>query len=177
VNIASLNRYEIKVSKTDYKCISVNGKSTDHFITPDTEAGKQKLYVLKNSKELYYVGVTSRPMSARLRIGYRAKGEQGYHGYKWIGKIARAELLVWCKGEQGYHGYKWIGKIARAELLVWCFTKSRRPHVEAIEGELVYLIRNRTGKWPKYQMEIHFHPDASDKEKQIAKTLVNICLE
>jgi len=153
VNIASLNRYEIKVSKTDYKCISVNGKSTDHFITPDTEAGKQKLYVLKNSKELYYVGVTSRPMSARLRIGYRAKGEQGYHGYKWIGKIARAELLVWC------------------------FTKSRRPHVEAIEGELVYLIRNRTGKWPKYQMEIHFHPDASDKEKQIAKTLVNICLE
>jgi len=153
VNIVSLNRYEIKVSKTDYKCISVNGKPTGHFITPDTKAGKQKLYVLKNSKELYYVGATSLPMSARLRIGYRAKGEQGYHGYKWIGKISRAELLVWC------------------------FTKSRRSHVEAIEGELVYLIRNRTGKWPKYQMEIHFHSDASDKEKQVAETLVNICLE
>jgi hypothetical protein len=152
MNIASLNRYEVKISKTDCKCISVNGKTTDHFITPDTKEKIQKLYVLKNSKEIYYVGVTSLPMSSRLRIGYRAKGEQGYHGYKWIGEISRAELLVWC------------------------FTKSRRSHVEAIEGELVYLIRNRTGRWPKYQMEIHFHPDASDKEKQIAETLVNICL-
>lgn len=153
MNISSLNRYEIKVSKTDYRCISVNGKPTDHFITPDTKAGIQKLYVLKNSKELYYVGVTSLSMSARLRIGYRAKGEHGYHGYKWIGKISRAELLVWC------------------------FTKSPRVHAEAIEGELVYLIRNRTGKWPRYQMEIHFHPEVSDKEKEVAETLVSTCLE
>ena len=153
MNIVSLNRYEIKVSKTDYKCISVNGKTTSHFITPDTKAKIQKLYVLKNSKEIYYVGVTSLSMSSRLGIGYRAKGEQGYHGYKWIGKIPGAELLVWC------------------------FTKSDRSPVEAIEGELVYLVRNLTGKWPKYQMEIHFHPDVSDKEKRIAETLVNICLE
>jgi hypothetical protein len=153
VSIASLNRYEVKISKTDYKCVSVNGKITDHFITPDTKAGIQKLYVLKNSKELYYVGVTSLSMSARLRIGYRAKGQHGYHGYKWIGKISKAELLVWC------------------------FTKGHWCRAEAIEGELVYLVRNRTGKWPKYQMEIHFHPDASDKEKQIAENLVNICLE
>jgi len=82
-----------------------------------------------------------------------------------------------AKGEQGYHGYKWIGKISRAELLVWCFTKGHRPHVEAIEGELVYLVRNRTGNWPKYQLEIHFHPDASDKEKQIAATLADTCLK
>jgi predicted GIY-YIG superfamily endonuclease len=153
VNIAGPNRYQIRVSKTDYRCISVNGKPTGHFITPDTKPGRQKLYVLKNSKEVYYVGVTSLSMSSRLRSGYRAKGEHGYYGYKWIGKISRAELLVWC------------------------FTKSHRARAEAIEGELVYLIRNRTGKWPKYQMEIHFHPDASDREKQIAETLANICLE
>lgn len=153
MNIVSLNRYEIKVSKTDYKCISVNGKTTDHFITPDTKAGIQKLYVLKNGNEIYYIGVTSLSMSSRLRIGYRARGEQGYHGYKWIGKISRAELLVWC------------------------FNEGNRSHAEAIEGELVYLVRNRTGRWPTFQMEIHFHSDASDKEKQIAETLVNICLE
>jgi len=153
VSIANLNRYEIKVSKTDYKCILVNGKTTDHFITPDTKTGVQKLYVLKSGNDIYYVGVTSLSMSSRLRSGYRAKGEQGYHGYKWIGKISRAELLVWC------------------------FTESDRSPAEAIEGELVYLVRNRTGKWPTYQMEIHFHPDASDKEKRIAETLVNICLE
>lgn len=153
MSIANLNRYEIKVSKTDYKCILVNGEPTDHFITPDTKAGVQKLYVLKSGNEIYYVGVTSLSMSSRLRIGYRAKGEQGYHGYKWIGKISRSELLVWC------------------------FTESDRSPAEAIEGELVYLVRNRTGKWPTYQMEIHFHPDVSDKEKWIAETLVNICLE
>ena len=153
MSIASLNRYEIKVSKTDYKCISVNGNATDHFIAPDTKAGIQKLYVLKNGNEIYYIGVTSQSMSSRLRIGYRAKGEQGYHGYKWIGKISKAELLVWC------------------------FTENDRSPVEAIEGELVYFVRNHTGKWPTFQMEIHFHPDASDTEKQIAKTLVNICLE
>ncbi len=153
MNIASLNRYEIKISNTNYECISVNGKTTDHFVTPDTKAGPQKLYVLKNRKEIYYVGVTSLLMSSRLRIGYRAKGEQGYHGYKWIGKISKAELLVWC------------------------FTEADRSPAEAVEGELVYLVRNRTGKWPTYQMEIHFHPNASNKEKQIAETLVNICLE
>ena len=152
MSIASLNRYEIKVSKTNYKCVSVNGNTTEHFITPDTKAGTQKLYVLKNGNEIYYVGVTSLSMSSRLRIGYRAKGEHGYHGYKWIGKIPRAKLLVWC------------------------FTKSYRSRAEAIEGELVYLVRNRTGKWPKYQMEIHFHPGVSDKEKQIAETLANTSL-
>jgi predicted GIY-YIG superfamily endonuclease len=131
----------------------VNGNTTEHFITPDTKAGIQKLYVLKNGKEIYYIGVTSLSISSRLRIGYRAKGEQGYHGYKWIGKISRAELLVWC------------------------FNEGNRSHTEAIEGELVYLVRNRIGKWPTYQMEIHFHPDASEKERQIAETLANICLE
>ena len=152
MNIVGLNRYEIKVSKTDYKCISVNGKTTDRFITPDTKVGIQKLYVLKNGNEIYYIGVTSLSMSSRLRSGYRAKGEHGYYGYKWIGKISRAELLVWC------------------------FTKSHRSRAEAIEGELVYLVRNRTGKWPKYQMEIHFHPDVSDKEKLIAEALASMCL-
>ena len=149
---ARLNRYEIKVSKTDYKCISVNGKPTDHFINPDTNRKTQKLYVLKNRREVYYVGITSLSMSSRLRSGYRAKGEHGYYGYPWIGEISGAELLVWG------------------------FAKSLRIRAEAIEGEVVYLIRNKTGRWPRYQMEIHFHSDASAKEKQIAETLADACL-
>lgn len=153
MSIKSLNRYDIKVSKIDYNCISVNGKTTNHFIIPDTKAGIQKLYVLKNGSDIYYIGVTSLSMSSRLRIGYRAKGEQGYHGYKWIGKISRAELIVWCLNE------------------------GNRSHAEAIEGELVYLVRNRTGNWPKYQMEIHFHPDASNEEKRIAELIYNDCFQ
>ncbi len=147
------NRYKIKLSENDYKCLSVNGKSIDHFVAPDTKTGTQKLYVLKNDNEIYYVGVTSQSMSSRLRIGYRANGEQGYHGYKWIGNISKAELFVWC------------------------FTEGDRSTAEAIEGELVYLVRNKTGKWPTYQMEIHFHPDASNNENQIAESLLDICLE
>lgn len=151
MGIANLNRYEVKISQENYLCVSVNGQTTEHFITPDTKRGIQKLYVLKNGDEVYYVGITSQPVSSRLRIGYRANGEKGYHGYKWKSKISKAELFVWC------------------------FTESDRDTVEAIEGELVYLIRNRTGKWPTYQMEIHFHPDATDEEKRLAGTLFDEC--
>jgi len=42
--------------------------------------------------------------------------------------------------------------------------------MEAIEAELVYFIREKTGNWPKYQMEIHFHR-ASEEEKQIAMSI------
>ncbi|TDE05820.1 hypothetical protein [Flavobacterium sandaracinum] len=32
-----------------------------------------------------------------------------------------------------------------------------RSFVEAVEGELVYLVRQKTGKWPLFQNEIHFN--------------------
>ena len=146
------NRYQMKLSKSDYKCLTVNGETISHFIAPDTKTGTQKLYVLKNDNEIFYVGITSGPMSSRLRSGFRARGEHGYHGYKWIGKITRADLLIWC------------------------FSDKKQSFTEAVEAELVYLIRNYTGKWPKYQMEIHFH-GASKSEMQIAESILSICLE
>ena len=151
--INKFNRYKIQIVESSCRCIEVNGQQITHFVAPDTKSGIQKLYVVKDSRDICYVGITSQPMSSRLRIGFIDEGHYGYHGYKWKDKIKQAELLVWT------------------------FSHRTKDSVEAIEGELVYLIRNRTGRWPKYQMEIHFHPDASDKEKQIAETLVNICLE
>ena len=127
------NRYRLKLSKSDYQCLAVNGEQMSHFIAPDTKAGIQKLYVLVGGREVLYIGITSQSMSSRLRSGFTADGTNGYHGYKWIGKIEQADLLVWC------------------------FPNEEQSIIEAVEGELVYLIRNRTGKWPKYQMEIHFH--------------------
>jgi hypothetical protein len=135
------------------RCIQVNGQQTTHFIAPDTESGVQKLYVVKDGKDICYVGITSQSISSRLRTGFLDYGHYGYHGYKWKDKLKHAELLVWA------------------------FADTEKDSIEAVEGELVYLVRSRTGRWPKYQMEIHFHPDVSDKEKQIAETLVNICLE
>ena len=146
------NRYKIRIIDSACHCIEVNGQQTTHFIAPDTKPGIQKLYVVKDGKDICYVGITSQTMSSRLRTGFIDEGHYGYHGYKWKDKLKRAELLVWA------------------------FPNREKDSVEAIEGEIVYLIRNWTGRWPKYQMEIHFHPDASNKEKGIAETLANTCL-
>ena len=147
----SYNHYTLKIYKSACRCLAVNGEKISHFIAPDTEVGKQKLYVLKDDNGIFYVGITSRPMSARLYSGFKADGKHGYYGYKWIGKITSADLLIWC------------------------FRDNKQGFAEAIEGELVYLIRNRTGEWPKYQMEIHFH-GASEKQRQIAESILSQCL-
>lgn len=145
------NRYKLKISKSHCSCAQANGIEINHFIAPDTHAGTQKLYVVKNGSDVCYVGITSQPISSRLRIGFIDSGHYGYHGYKWKDKITEAELLIWCFSDKD-HGF-----------------------VEGIEGELVYLIRYQTGKWPKYQMEIHFH-QASKSQIQIAKSILGICL-
>jgi len=46
--------------------------------------------------------------------------------------------------------------------------------VEKVEAELVYIIRHKTGAWPKYQTEIHFSkPEAEHQAaaRQIWKDL------
>ena len=95
------------------------------------------------------MGITSQAMSSRLRGGFIDNGHYGYHGYKWKDEIKQAELLVWS------------------------FVDKTKDCVEAIEAELVYYIRNETGNWPKYQMEIHFH-EASEEERQVARYILNI---
>ena len=145
------NRYGIQITDSTYQCVKVNGEETAHFITPDTERGIQKLYVVKDGKDICYVGTTCQPMSSRLRMGFTDSGHYGYHGYKWKDKLKEAELLVWA------------------------FPNTAKDSIEAIEAELVYFIREKTGDWPKYQMEIHFHK-ASESERQIAKSILGSCL-
>ena len=147
MNIDNFNCYKLEISPGHYQCTEVNGKKFNHFIAPDTKAGMPKLYMVKNGREIFYVGITSQGISSRLRYGFKAAGEKGYYGYKWKDKITEAELLVWC------------------------FSGSTPKHIEAIEAELVYFIREKTGRWPKYQMEIHFH-GASESEKQVAKSIL-----
>lgn len=121
------------------------------FLHPDISDNLPKLYVVKHDKDIYYVGITRQDIRKRLRYGFSAKGEHGYHGYMWK-------------------------KQDTAELLIWSFPASTQERVEAVEAELVYFIREKTGKWPKYQMEIHFH-GASEKEKQVAESILGRCLE
>jgi predicted GIY-YIG superfamily endonuclease len=140
------NRYRIKISDGTYQCLEANGEECSVFLPPDTSGNLPKLYMVKHSNDIYYVGITRQDIRTRLRIGFKAKGEHGYHGYKWK-------------------------DLQEVELLVWNFPGSTDSHVEAIEAELVYFIREKTGHWPKYQMEIHFH-GASEEERQVAKSIL-----
>jgi hypothetical protein len=105
-----------------------------------------KLYVVVAEGHVVYVGVTRQSLSSRLRFGFSAKGEHGYHGYAWRHKHTQASLFVWAAQED-----------AGSSLL----------DVETVEAEVVFLARHLTGAWPACQTEIHFHP-ASDSHKAAA---------
>jgi len=150
-NMEPHNKYRIKIADLKFKCIEANGEQGKGFVYPDISDDLPKLYVIKKGEDIFYVGRTKQDIRKRLRGGFYAKGGHGYYGYKWK-------------------------DLDTVELLIWCFPGSTEDYVEAIEAELVYFIREKTGKWPKYQMEIHFH-GASESEMQVAKSILSRCLE
>lgn len=108
---------------------------------------RRKLYVVSAGKEIWYVGEAHCSMQQRMQRGFAA-----YRHTKKEGKK-----------RGGYGGYKWIEEFAKrkaASVQVFVFDKKyddNRDAIEAIEAELVFLIRSRRGAWPKYQNKIHFH--------------------
>jgi len=144
---SNCNKYKIKISNSKFECIEANGERGQGWLYPDMSDSLPKLYVVKHDKEICYVGITRQDIRKRLRYGFSATGKHGYYGYKWKDQDA-------------------------AELLIWSFPGSTQEHVEAIEAELVYFVREKTGKWPKYQMEIHFH-GASERQKQLASSILH----
>jgi hypothetical protein len=99
-------------------------------------------------KKPIYVGQTMQSIAARLRMGFTAKGNAGYHGYAWRRKYKRVDLDIWIlKG-----------------------AKKKKLHLETIEGEVVYLIRHHLGQWPAWQTEIHFHR-STDKHRELASKI------
>jgi hypothetical protein len=144
------NRYKLKKSPGGFLPVEINGTKVEHFISPDTKA-IPKIYIVKHDRDICYVGITSQSISSRFRAGFIDNGHYGYHGYKWKDKIDQADLLIWA------------------------FDKGTK--IEAIEAELVFFIREKTGNWPKYQMEIHFHHEVTEEESKIAKSMLSQCLE
>lgn len=84
-------------------------------------------------------------MSNRLRMGWKAKGEGGYHGYAFRHQAAAATLSIWAQTNAG---------------------ADKQTDVEPLEAEVVFLIR-RAGQWPLFQTEIHFHP-SEDVHRRLA---------
>jgi hypothetical protein len=109
-----------------------------------------KLYIFSVDEEPIYVGATKQPIRARLRLGWSAQGESGYHGYALRRTLRRADLAVW-----------YFERGTASDPLI---------DVETIEAEIVFLIRSK-GQWPKFQTEIHFHPSQAAHRDLAAKVL------
>ena len=89
-------------------------------------------------------------MRSRLRIGWNATGDNGYHGYAWRHRFTKANLDIW------YH------KDAPVE--------NPTLDMKTVEAEVVHLTRC-AGQWPFWQTEIHFHP-SSKEHRDVAATVV-----
>ncbi|MBI2980899.1 MAG: hypothetical protein HYY44_01100 [Deltaproteobacteria bacterium] len=126
------------------------------FVEPLTgKCGKIYVVLGNRSKKILYVGISFQPISSRLRGGLQASGKGGYSGYKWKNKNA-VELLVWSFPQD---------PPSKAKLVT-------RDKLEAIEGEVVFLIRKCLKHWPFCQNEIHFH-EANDRGEKTAKRILD----
>jgi hypothetical protein len=153
--------YQLNINETETgKSITMIPKNLSNV-----EALKEvsrKIYIVCNDKTILYVGEADTSVKLRLQ-----RGSYAYNYFKKHGKSLN-----------GYKGYKWLddarNEIQSLSLHVIIFNSSyddNRAEIEAIEGELVYEIRNQTGSWPECQNEIHFSNvvDANSKAQQILK--------
>lgn len=146
--------HQIRLDRRGYKISGTTGKFTG------AAAGKgPKLYVVAYRGKPIYVGVTSQRLSARFRLGWKATGENGYHGYAFRNVIDKADIAVWSLPDQGRGD-------ARAD----------RRDMETIEAEVVFAIRHRTGQWPMHQTEIHFWPSKAKHRRAAAAVLAQYAL-
>ncbi|MFH1196842.1 MAG: GIY-YIG nuclease family protein [bacterium] len=120
--------------------LDLNSKKVlNSFSKPLTGKG-YKLYIIKSNKEFLYIGITRQSLRNRFRLGFKAEGKNGYHGYKWK-------------------------NIKCVQLFVWIFESCNETQLENIEAELTYLVRNKTNSWPLFQNEIHFNNKFKDGRK------------
>jgi hypothetical protein len=108
-----------------------------------------KLYVVSVEGQPVYVGITRQSMRVRFRTGFKATGENGYHGYAWRHRFTHATLNVWCHADAS--------------------SENTDLDIETVEAEVVFLAR-LNGQWPAGQTEIHFHP-STEEHRQVAAAI------
>ena len=133
------------------------------FSHPLTKKKLPKIYVIKIKGELVYIGYTSQSITSRLNYGFKINGENGYYGYKWRNISEEIELMVFVS-EKALTGDK-------------DEDKKTINFVEAIEAELVFKFREKTGNWPKYQNEIHFNNESRKLVLVLAKKIFTYIIE
>lgn len=110
---------------------------------------RRKIYIIHDNEEVLYVGEANCSIKERFQ-----RSLVSFNHFVTKG-VARG----------GYKGYKWLNKTInltrRLTATVVVFgaqfdDADKRGYIEAIEGELVFLVRKELGYWPKFQNEIHF---------------------
>ena len=104
---------------------------------------RRKIYIISSGEEVLYVGEAGTSIKTRLE-----RGCDDFNHSETTGK-----------SRHGYRGYKWLDTNNPLTLTVAIFHNAdiKREDVEAIEAEIVYLIRRHKGLWPTGQNEIHFN--------------------
>ncbi|MCS3418636.1 hypothetical protein M2399_003811 [Pseudomonas sp. BIGb0450] len=135
MNVTSVGRYKLGFNSTSFTIECPFG--TPKFSGLAT-SNLPKLYAICVDDYSYpiYIGMTKQPIRNRLRLGWSANGNNGYHGYAWRKYFTTATLDLWCHTDPS--------------------AGNGSVDIETVEAELVYLIR-QAGQWPLFQTEIHFH--------------------
>ncbi len=136
-----------------------NGKVVN-FRKPLTNTQHPKIYVITKNSEILYVGYSSQSITSRITHGLRSEGKRGYHGYGWK-QHDDVELFVFVL--EPFSGIEKQDKKAK-------------HFAEAIEAELVFLVRTKTDKWPACQNEIHFNNDSPTKARALAAQMFEYTL-
>lgn len=142
-------RYTLKIKAVGDKK-KVSGKFRDgrkvNFSKPVTDGGT-KIYVLKDhhakDNPVVYVGHTIQSIS---QISVRVHGK---YNYKWLHPEALWDELELYIFIVDVPSHVLIEKIEEQE--------ARKLFGEAIEAEVVNLVKQDLGKWPAGQNEIHFN--------------------
>lgn len=146
MDVSEIGRYRLTFDATRFSILCPRG--TDRFSGMATSP-LPKLYVVSVAEHPIYVGITKQSLRKRLRLGWAAAGKGGYYGYAWRHGRTEANLDVWCQTDP----------------------PDENPclDIETIEAEVVFLIR-KSGQWPAFQTEIHFHP-SNDEHRTVAQRI------
>jgi hypothetical protein len=142
MRLAGPYHFKVFVAGGDYRVRNSSGGDT--FQSPVTCHGP-KVYVFAAEGRPFYIGQTVQGMAARIRVGFKADGTGGYHGYAWRRELSSADLLIWCLQD--------------------VTEDSEINDLESVEAEIVFQYRNHFGQWPQYQTEIHFHPTSQEHRR------------
>jgi hypothetical protein len=137
IKLIGPERYELSFNPQTFVVACVRGTAK---FSPMACSKVPKLYVVSVDDKPVYVGITKRPMRARLRFGFTAAGKGGYYGYAWRKHYRKATLNIWAHVNS---------------------TNKVMLDLETVEAEVVFLARC-SGQWPECQTEIHFHASRSE---------------